>query len=77
MTIMLKLSSCPTCGSQKMKKVRRSLREAFRGQTYTIPGLEFYACPDCGEHVYDRAAMRKIEAFSPAFARSGGKKKIA
>jgi len=43
----------------------------FRGQPYTVPDLEFYECPDCGERIYDREAMRKIEAYSPAFVRVG------
>ena len=34
-----------------------------------MPELEFYQCPDCGEKVYDRAAMQRIEASSPAFAK--------
>jgi len=32
-----------------------------------VPNLEFYECAKCGERVYDREAMRKIEAYSPAF----------
>jgi len=38
---------------------------------YTVEELEFYECPDCGEKVYDRDAMRTIEANSPAFAKTG------
>jgi YgiT-type zinc finger domain-containing protein len=64
-------------GSRKIKKVRRNLTETVRGQTYTVPGLEFHECPDCGEKIFDREAMRKIEACSPAFAKSGRRKKIA
>jgi hypothetical protein len=36
---------------------------------YTVENLEFYECPDCKERVYDREAMRAIEANSPAFAK--------
>jgi hypothetical protein len=53
----LKIMICPTCGSEKIKKVRRNLM-----------GIS-----DCGEKVYDREAMRKIEAASPAF-RTGTRK---
>lgn len=35
-----------------------------------VPNLEHYECADCGEKVYDRQSMRKIEAHSPAFAES-------
>ena len=70
----LKISICPTCGSEKIKKVRRNLMGRFFGRSYAVPSLEFYACPDCGEKVYDREAMRKIEATSPAFDRSRTRK---
>ena len=30
--------------------------------------LEFHECPACGEKVFDREAMRKIQTHSPAFA---------
>ena len=31
---------------------------------------EFHECPACGEKVYDREAMRKIEAHYPAFSKT-------
>jgi hypothetical protein len=42
----------------------------FQGQTHTVPNLEFHECLDCGERIYDREAMRKIEAYCPAFAKA-------
>jgi predicted RNA-binding Zn-ribbon protein involved in translation (DUF1610 family) len=42
-----------------------------------VPNLEFYECPDCGERIYDRDAMRKIEAHSPAYAKLRAQKKSA
>jgi YgiT-type zinc finger domain-containing protein len=74
---MSKLTSCPTCGSKKIKQVRRNLVRNFRGQAYTVPDLEFHECPDCGERVYDAQAMRKIEAHSPAYAKTRARKKAA
>lgn len=64
---ILKIKVCPTCGSQEIKKVRKDVTNMFAGQSYTIPLLEFYECPGCGEKVYDRDAMQKIESISPAF----------
>jgi len=66
---VFKIKICPTCGSEKIKKVRRNLRGRFAERSYIVPSLEFYECPDCGEKVYDRDAMHKIEAASPAFNR--------
>jgi YgiT-type zinc finger domain-containing protein len=70
----LKIGICPTCGSEKIKKVRRNLMGRFSERSYAVPSLEFYECPDCGEKVYDREAMRRIEATSPAFNRSRTRK---
>jgi YgiT-type zinc finger domain-containing protein len=66
---MITITICPTCGSKKIKKIRRDWTDEFQGQTYTVPDLEYHECPDCGERVYDPQAMRKIEAYSPAFAK--------
>lgn len=66
---MLKITKCPHCGSAKIKRVKRNWTGDFQGQVYTVPGLEFYECPTCGEKIYDRQAMQKIEAHSPAFVK--------
>ncbi len=65
------ITSCPSCGSKNIKKVRRNWTGEHEGQTYTVEKLAYHECPDCGEKVYDREAMRRIEASSPAFAKSG------
>lgn len=67
---MIKITICPSCGSDKIERVQRNWIGEFHGRTYTVPGLEFHECPDCGEKIYDREAMRKIEAYSPAFVRT-------
>jgi len=74
---LLKIGRCPTCGSKRIKWVRRNWRDDFQGKPYWVPNLEFYECPDCGEHIYDRDAMRKIEVHSPAYAKLGAQKKSA
>jgi len=63
------ITHCPTCGSREIRKVRRDFAGDFRGCPYTVPDLEFFECPACGEKVFDREAMRRIEAYSPAFAK--------
>lgn len=66
---MKKMTVCPSCGSGKIKKVKKNWKGEFQGQKYRVPGLEYHECPNCGEKVYDREAMRKIESHSPAFAK--------
>ena len=74
---MLKITTCPSCGSRKVKKVRRNWTGSFKGKRYTVPNLQYYECPGCGEKVYDRDAMREIEAYSPAFERMHPRRKSA
>lgn len=66
--MIVKISTCPTCGSDKIKLVKRNLTEDYQGTTYVVRDLEFYECPNCGERLYDREAMRRIEEVSPAYA---------
>ena len=67
----LTITRCPTCGSGKIKRVRRDVKREARGKKYVVRGLRFYECPACGERVYDRHAMRRIEAASPAYNKAG------
>jgi len=61
------ITQCPSCGSSKIKKVRGPVSHVFEGETYTVPGVTYYVCPNCGERVYDGEAVAKMQAASPAF----------
>jgi YgiT-type zinc finger domain-containing protein len=74
---MIKITICPTCGSNKIKRLKRDWVDDFKGETYIVPALEFYECPNCGERLYDAQAMRKIEAYSPAYAKKRIRKEAA
>ena len=63
----LQIKTCPTCGSDQIRRVERNVTRKYKEQTYLVPALEFYECPICGEKIYDSAAMRKIEAYSPVY----------
>jgi YgiT-type zinc finger domain-containing protein len=63
----MKITKCPSCGSGRIRRVRSTWTGQFQGKDYVVEDLEFHECPACGERVYDREAMRKIEARSPAF----------
>jgi YgiT-type zinc finger domain-containing protein len=67
MTDKLQIKTCPTCGNQKIRRVVRDLTRKYKGQTYTVPKVGFYNCPNCGEKVYDHEAMLKIKSYSPAY----------
>lgn len=70
----LEITTCPTCGGDKIKRIKRDLKRTFNGVDYNVPALEFYECPDCGEKLFDREAMQKIEAHSPAYKKTARKK---
>ncbi|MBI3767494.1 MAG: YgiT-type zinc finger protein [Deltaproteobacteria bacterium] len=63
------ITVCPSCGSRSIKPVTGTWRGTARGKAYSVPGLRYFACPSCGEHVYDPAAMRRIQERSPAFSK--------
>ncbi len=67
MSDTLHIKSCPTCGSDKIKRVVRNVTRKYKSQTYIVPKVGLYDCPNCGEKVYDHEAMLKIRAYSPAY----------
>jgi len=67
---MIEIRTCPTCGSKRIKKVRKNWKGDFHGKAYVVPDLEYHECPACGEKVYSPDAMRKIEAHSPAYVKA-------
>jgi len=66
----MEINICPSCGSRRIEKLRRDWDGDFEGKHYVVHDLEYYNCPACGEQVFDREAMRKIEARSPAFGQA-------
>ena len=63
---MLEITVCPVCGGN-IKKVKEDWVGKYKGQGYVVPDLEYYICEKCGERIYPREAIRKIEAYSPAY----------
>lgn len=63
---MIEITKCPVCGGT-VPKIKEDWLSEYQGQEYTVPDLEYYLCDDCGERIYPREAMQKIEAYSPAF----------
>ena len=63
----MRITQCPTCGSARIERIQRDWAGEFQGKKYRVEALQYYECPVCGEQAFDREAMRKIEAQSPAF----------
>jgi len=65
---MMQHKLCPTCGSERIRRVRRDYARTYRGKPYVVPQLVFHECANCGEQVFSAEAMRKIESCRPAVA---------
>ena len=63
----LNITRCPTCGSDQIKNVCHDWTGIAKGQTYVVPALICSECPVCGERVFEREALIRIQAASPAF----------
>lgn len=58
----LTIRVCPACGSGAIRELLQDWTGEYQRQRYVVPQLRFFACPDCGEHVYPPEAMRRIQA---------------
>jgi YgiT-type zinc finger domain-containing protein len=60
-----KAKTCPTCESTEIRTIRSDYPATVRGRQVVIPDLERQECPVCGEVLFDRAAMKKIQSYWP------------
>lgn len=70
------VSMCPTCGSPAIRKVSGSWSGNYKGKTYTVKSLDYYACPNCDEKVYPPEAMRRIQQASPAYRKAAARRAV-
>jgi YgiT-type zinc finger domain-containing protein len=66
---MLKIKTCPTCGSRRIRLVVGDYHGNFRGKQYVARYVEHHGCPNCGEKLFDPEAMRRIESSRPGHKR--------
>lgn len=57
------LSKCPTCGSNKIQVIRSDYATKVQGREVVVPDLERQECSDCGEVLFDCAAMERLESL--------------
>ena len=59
---------CVECGHE-LRLTREPLTETYRGEAFTVDGIERLACDGCGEYEIDATeADRLSEAITDAFA---------
>jgi YgiT-type zinc finger domain-containing protein len=68
-TTTLDIRTCPTCGSKRIRRVRKSVTRSVHGRTCQVPDVEFHECPACGEKLYGHKAMRQLETYRPSRVR--------
>ena len=74
---MLKLKTCPTCGSRRVRQVREDVTFNIRGRRHIVRDLQFIRCDACGEKLFDLEASRKIDASILTPTRAAQRRKSA
>ena len=59
------LQKCPTCGSNRIQRKVVDLEWTAKGKNKIVPGIELEVCPECGEKLFDLAAMDRLESIIP------------
>ena len=59
----MKISNCPSCGGQGLKKTRGPLEVHIKKKTIMVPAIEFYRCEKCGETLTDIENEQRIDTF--------------
>lgn len=53
---------CPTCGKGTLKHVLRDVETSAGRRRLVVRNVAIEECPECGERVYDLAALQKLRA---------------
>jgi len=56
------LDKCPTCGSRKIRRVKKDLEFMHHGRKVVVPQVECEECQHCGEVITDYAANQYIDS---------------
>ena len=57
------VTRCPTCGSERIRRLSTDYRTKVCDQEVVVPSLDREECPDCGEVLLGPLAMRRIGQF--------------
>ncbi len=58
-----KWHSCPACGSEKIKGVKKTLTFNTKKGEVKVPNLVFDECDSCKEQFFDEEANKKIDTY--------------
>ena len=57
----LVITTCPMCGSKRVRKVKRDVQVRRRGQSFMAKGIPVEECPTCGERLFGPASFAAID----------------
>jgi YgiT-type zinc finger domain-containing protein len=55
---------CPLCGCQRLRRSVETYVTKRHGRRLSVPRIEIYRCPRCGEGFLTDEAMRRIDERS-------------
>ena len=59
------VKTCPTCGSKRIRRVKRDIKSTRGGEPYVAHHIEIEECPNCGERLFSPEALDQIAARRP------------
>jgi len=59
----MKITTCPSCGSRKVKKVRGVLEVRGKKKNISVPDIEYHRCSQCEETFTDIENEKRIDAY--------------
>ena len=73
----LVIKTCPTCGSRRIRRVKRDIQSKRGGEKYVALGIEIEECPVCGERLFSPQSLEEIAAQRPPVQKRSRKRKSA
>jgi YgiT-type zinc finger domain-containing protein len=73
----LTIKTCPTCGSKRIRRVKRNVPSKRGSQPFIAHGITVEACPNCGEVLFSPESLEAIDAQRPPARKSPRNRKSA
>lgn len=70
----LVMKTCPTCGTRRLRRVKRDIKSHRGGQPYVARGIEVEECANCGERLFSPEALEAIAEQQPQSKRARARK---
>jgi YgiT-type zinc finger domain-containing protein len=75
--IKLVIKTCPTCGSRRIRSIKRDIESKHGGKPFVARGIEIEECPNCGERLFSPESLEEIAAQRPRGHKRSRRRKSA